>query len=311
MYFEIEASILTLGSVKIDCTMVIHESKPKRKYELKRRAADMAETRRRITEAAVELHGTVGPARTTVTSVAERAGVQRHTLYRHFPTDADLFEACSVHFFEANPQPDLDAWRVIGEPGPGSRGRSTSSTRTTSAPSRCTTTSTATASSSPRSSPRSPRSSATWTRRPASSQRAGRAAAGGASCVTAALRHAIDFPTWHSLVPRGRLTRAQAVRLASALVESASSAHRLRRLSLVAPQADLPHAHRVAGMQLAPAPLLRLAVRRRVPVCQQVLCLAAAAHHARELPAAVRGRGSSPPGSRSPAPRSRAAASAA
>ena len=85
--------------------MVTNENRPKRKYELKRRAADMAETRRRITEAAVELHGTIGPARTTVTAVAERAGVQRHTLYRHFPTDADLFEACSAHFFEPTRTP--------------------------------------------------------------------------------------------------------------------------------------------------------------------------------------------------------------
>jgi AcrR family transcriptional regulator len=73
------------------------QSQPKRKYELKRRADEMARTRRRIAEAAVELHGTVGPARTTLSAVAERAGVQRHTVYRHFPTEADLFGACSAH----------------------------------------------------------------------------------------------------------------------------------------------------------------------------------------------------------------------
>ena len=88
----------------------------KRKYELKQRAAEMAETRRRITEAAVELHGTVGPARTSLSAVAERAGVQRHTVYRHFATDEDLFRACSSHFFAANPWPDPQPWRAIGDP---------------------------------------------------------------------------------------------------------------------------------------------------------------------------------------------------
>jgi AcrR family transcriptional regulator len=88
----------------------------KRKYELKQRAAEMAETRRRITEAAVELHGTVGPARTTLSAIAKRAGVQRHTVYRHFPTEADLFGACSSHYLSANPWPDLEPWRAIGDP---------------------------------------------------------------------------------------------------------------------------------------------------------------------------------------------------
>ena len=89
----------------------------KRQYELKKRATDMAKTRRRITEAAVDLHGTIGPARTTLSAVAERAGVQRHTVYRHFPTEAELFQACSAHYFTANPWPDLEPWRLIADPG--------------------------------------------------------------------------------------------------------------------------------------------------------------------------------------------------
>ena len=76
----------------------------------------MAETHLRITEAAIELHGTVGPSRTTLSAVAERAGVERRTLYRHFPTEADLFAACSSHYFAANPWPDLDGWRAIRDP---------------------------------------------------------------------------------------------------------------------------------------------------------------------------------------------------
>jgi AcrR family transcriptional regulator len=93
-----------------------HEKKPKRKYELKKRAAAMAETRRRIAKAAAELHGTIGPARTSLSAVAERAGVQRHTLYRHFPTEADLFGACSAHFFSEHPLPDAEPWREIRDP---------------------------------------------------------------------------------------------------------------------------------------------------------------------------------------------------
>jgi AcrR family transcriptional regulator len=74
-----------------------------RRYEKKRRAELEAETRRRITESAVELHGTVGPARTSISAVAERAGVRRSTVYRHFPDDEALFGACSSHWAAANP----------------------------------------------------------------------------------------------------------------------------------------------------------------------------------------------------------------
>ena len=93
-----------------------HETQPKRKYELKKRAEEVAETHLRITEAAIELHGSVGPSRTTMSAVAKRAGVERRTLYRHFPTEADLFAACSTHYFSANPWPDLGAWRAIRDP---------------------------------------------------------------------------------------------------------------------------------------------------------------------------------------------------
>ena len=92
------------------------EISSKRKYELKKRAEEMAETHLRITEAAIELHGTVGPSRTTMSAVAKRAGVERRTLYRHFPTEADLFAACSTHYFAANPWPDLGSWRAIRDP---------------------------------------------------------------------------------------------------------------------------------------------------------------------------------------------------
>jgi AcrR family transcriptional regulator len=101
---------------KIDDTSMSREIPPKRKYELKKRAEEMAETHRRITDAAIELHGTVGPSRTTLSAVAKRAGVERRTLYRHFPSEADLFAACSTHYFTANPWPDLGTWRAIDDP---------------------------------------------------------------------------------------------------------------------------------------------------------------------------------------------------
>jgi AcrR family transcriptional regulator len=103
-------------SVNIGDTIVSREFPPKRKYELKKRAEQVAETHRRITEAAIELHGTVGPSRTTLSAVAERAGVERRTLYRHFPNESDLFAACSTHYFTANPWPDLGNWRAIRDP---------------------------------------------------------------------------------------------------------------------------------------------------------------------------------------------------
>lgn len=87
-----------------------------RTYTLKRRAESQAETRRRIVEAAVELHGTVGPANTTISMIAERAGVQRHTLYKHFPDERAMAMACSGLTLERDPPPDAEAWRAIADP---------------------------------------------------------------------------------------------------------------------------------------------------------------------------------------------------
>jgi len=84
-----------------------------RTYTLKRRAEQQAETRRRIVEAAVELHGSLGPALTTISMVAEQAGVQRHTLYAHFPDERSLALACSGLVFERDPLPDAGLWRSI------------------------------------------------------------------------------------------------------------------------------------------------------------------------------------------------------
>jgi AcrR family transcriptional regulator len=84
----------------------------KRPYKMARRADKREETRRRIVEAAVELHSTLGPARTSVAQIAERAGVQRHTYYAHFPEERELFLACSGHALARDPLPDVAAWRA-------------------------------------------------------------------------------------------------------------------------------------------------------------------------------------------------------
>jgi AcrR family transcriptional regulator len=78
-----------------------------RKYEQRRRAERQAETRRKIVEAAVDLHTTLGPASTSISAVAQRAGVQRHTVYAHFPDAEALFKACSAHWRSQHPLPEL------------------------------------------------------------------------------------------------------------------------------------------------------------------------------------------------------------
>src|SRR5690349_19573030 len=87
-----------------------------RRYRKRRRAEHELETRRRITEATMKLHGTVGPARTTVSAIADEAGVQRATVYRHFPDDQSLFDACTAHFYGLHPRPDPDEWATIADP---------------------------------------------------------------------------------------------------------------------------------------------------------------------------------------------------
>jgi AcrR family transcriptional regulator len=83
---------------------------------MRRRAETQEQTRLRITEAAVELHGTLGPARTSVKAVAERARVERATVYRHFPDERALFHACSSHWRAANPSPDPAPWVAVADP---------------------------------------------------------------------------------------------------------------------------------------------------------------------------------------------------
>ena len=193
-------------------------SNEKRKYQLRKRADDMADTRRRITEATIELHGSVGPAHTTISAVAERAGVQRHTVYRHFPTEQDLFDACSSHYATQHPLPDPGAWGTIDDP----RQRLTTALDELFA--------------------YYERTQAMWsnvyrdidmpvvqaTMKPMNAYFEDVVSVLSRGwprrrALTAALRHGVSFPTWLSLVHEGGISRAQGVTLVSALVEAAGS----------------------------------------------------------------------------------------
>ena len=87
-----------------------------RAYRMGRRLETLEETRERIAKATFELHATIGPAKTTISAVAERAGVQRHTVYNHFPDLASLFRACTEHGMRVTRVPDPAAWSAIPDP---------------------------------------------------------------------------------------------------------------------------------------------------------------------------------------------------
>jgi AcrR family transcriptional regulator len=88
----------------------------KRKYTPRRRAEKQEETRQRIVEATVALHEEVGPRDASISAIAERAGVQRLTVYRHFPDEVSLFAACTGHWLDLNPPPDPAAWADVADP---------------------------------------------------------------------------------------------------------------------------------------------------------------------------------------------------
>ena len=192
-----------------------------RRYRKRRRAEQELETRERITEAAVKLHGSVGPARTTVSGVAKEAGVQRATVSRHFPDEESLFAACSSHFWAAHPPPDPATWSAIGDPAVRLRtaladlyalyGQTESMLEKTS-----------------RDAPLVPAMAAAagaflaYLEAVVDAVVAGRPERGKARRrVRAAVGHAISFPTWQSLVRAQGLTDAEAVELMAAAVEAA------------------------------------------------------------------------------------------
>ena len=192
-----------------------------RKYTKRRRAESEQETRQRITEAAVALHGSVGPARTTISAIAEKAGVQRATVYRHFPDEEALFAACSAHYMGMNPPPDPTPWGEEKDPGARLRQALTEVyawyARTEAMLENVL-----------RDEPVVPAMAKPVARRRAYLDLvvdvviAGRRERGHARRrVRAALAHALAFPTWQSLVRENRLKDAEAVSLMAAMVEAA------------------------------------------------------------------------------------------
>jgi AcrR family transcriptional regulator len=193
-----------------------------RRYQLRQRAQAMEDTRRRIAEAAVELHGTLGPARTTVSAVAERAGVQRHTVYRHFPTEDELYAACSGLFARRHPWPDVDAWAAIEDPRERLKIGLSQIYRyyedTAHMWTRVLRDRDLVAAVEPTLAPFSER-----LERTAKTLSSGWGARGSRQRVlSAAVRHAIDLASWRTLVEHGGVSRRQAVELMLALVESAA-----------------------------------------------------------------------------------------
>lgn len=95
---------------------VQQKGKGRRAYRLKQRAQQMDETAQRIAQATFELHASIGPSKTTISAIAERAGVQRLTVYRHYPDDLSLFRACVDHGLSVLPLPDPGPWKRIANP---------------------------------------------------------------------------------------------------------------------------------------------------------------------------------------------------
>ena len=198
--------------------------KTTRRYQLRKRADAMQVTRRRITEAAMELHGTVGPARTTLTAVAERAGVQRQTVYRHFADEQELLAACSAHFAARHPWPDAGRWRAIADPAERLRialdelyawYEITGSMWTNVLRDE-----TLVAAVGPALEPLR-----AYLDDAAHALAAGWGARGRRrAMLLAAARHAVDFHTWRSLARDGSLTRTGIVELTSAMVNRAAGA---------------------------------------------------------------------------------------
>jgi AcrR family transcriptional regulator len=195
-----------------------------RTYRKRRRAEQERRTRERITEAAVRLHGTVGPARTTVSGVAKEAGVQRATVYRHFPDEVSLFAACSAQYWATNPMPDPGAWSSISDPEARLRhalGEMYAFFRHTEGMLEKTS----------RDAPlveamaRPVAEFRGYLNAAAAAIIAGRPERGKARRrVQAVVGHAVSFPTWQSLVRQQGLKDTEAVAVMAALVESAGGA---------------------------------------------------------------------------------------
>jgi AcrR family transcriptional regulator len=201
-------------------------STQKRPYRMKRRAELEEQTRLRITKSAVALHEEVGPAQTSISAIAERAGVRRSTVYRHFSDEDALFAACSSHWRAANPPPNPGTWSSIEDPAERTRtalrevyafyGRTQ-----------------AMYASLLRDEPLVPavqrrlRDFYGYLGAVRDDLAAGRGLRGRrAELVRAAIGHALAFPTWRSLTAEQGLGKEDAVELMCRLVEDAASSGR-------------------------------------------------------------------------------------
>lgn len=197
------------------------ESTRKRPYRKRRRAELEEETRLRITEAAVDLHGSVGPAQTTISAVAERAGVQRATVYRHFPDEEALFGACSAHWLSQHPPPDPSVWEGVAEPAARLRAGLAELYAWYAAGAEMLERTIRDAPLVP--AMRSPvEARLAWLAHAAATLARGRPERGrGRRRVEAAIGHAVTFATWRSLVREQGLEEAEAVELMADFVERA------------------------------------------------------------------------------------------
>ena len=193
-------------------------------YRMKRRAELEEQTRQRITESAVALHEEVGPAQTSISAIAERAGVRRSTVYRHFPDEEALFDACSSHWRAANPPPDPRAWAAIDDPAERTRDGAPRAVRLLR-PHRGDVHEPAA-----RRAARPGRRSAGCGTSTATSARSGTSSSPAAGCAgararrtRAAIGHALAFPTWRSLTREQGLGDDDAVALMSGLIEGAAA----------------------------------------------------------------------------------------
>ena len=202
---------------------------PRRQYRLGARADRRDATHRRIARAAVELHGSIGPARTTISAVADRAGVERLTVYRHFPDERTLFAACSREFLEENPPPDFAPLMMRRDPEERLTGvlraiyryyRQTAAMMTALIRDAETT-------------PLVAEYLAPY--HAAVAMLADQLSIGFRSHrrrkLRAAIGHALDFTTWRSLTEQQRLTDAQATRLMTAFVGSVAKLDRRGRVT--------------------------------------------------------------------------------
>lgn len=87
----------------------------KRSYAKRKRQENQDETRQRIVEASMHLHEEIGPRATTISAIAQRAGVTRLTVYRHFPDETAVFQACTSHWLSLNPPPDPSVWAGMAD----------------------------------------------------------------------------------------------------------------------------------------------------------------------------------------------------